>query len=58
MRRLQELKNSKRLLQGHTFSGQFLSLSSSDHDLLLCLTDNDGKFTWMNLAKITTPEQL
>ena len=22
------------------------------------LTDNDGKFTWMNLAKITTPENL
>ena len=22
------------------------------------LTDNDGKFTWMNLAKITTPENI
>ena len=58
MRRLQELKNSKRLLQGHTFSGSFFHYHSSDHDLLLCLTDNDGKFTWMNLAKITTPENI
>ena len=59
MRRLQELKNSKRLLAGPYL---FWAVSFIIIPLIMIfyygLTDNDGKFTWMNLAKITTPENL
>lgn len=59
MRRLQELKNSKRLLAGPYL---FWAVSFIIIPLIMIfyygLTDNDGKFTWMNLAKITTPENI
>ena len=54
-----ELKNSKRLLAGPYL---FWAVSFIIIPLIMIfyygLTDNDGKFTWMNLAKITTPENL
>ena len=59
MRRLWELKNSKRLLAGPYL---FWAVSFIIIPLIMIfyygLTDNDGKSTWMNLAKITTPENL
>ena len=53
------MKNSKRLLAGPYL---FWAVSCIIIPLIMIfyygLTDNDGKFTWMNLAKITTPENL
>ena len=53
------MKNSKRLLAGPYL---FWAVSFIIIPLIMIfyygLTDNDGKFTWMNLAKITTPENL
>ena len=53
------MKNSKRLLAGPYL---FWAVSFIIIPLIMIfyygLTDNDGKFTWMNLAKITTPENI
>ena len=58
MRRLLHLKHRKLLAGPYLFWAVSFIIIPLIMIFYYGLTDNDGKFTWMNLAKITTPENL